>query len=269
MSQVGAAKFSWHACDQITIAPRNGPEMVTILYYVGASDRISRSGRRPVSGGRVPCDVGVAAKATTRPRARCVLDSASRCGRRPVPGLGAGRAPGSKSDTLPSVVADRNTLHGRITNKGAQRTGKVAGARPDDARWRPCRRLEQFSVNEHYREERFSVVSIERSRPSDEYVVTVPVGCLEYSEPAQGELGRRTETRFGLGERRPASRPTPVRVDECRCSTRRRGRNEGPRTVEAVTDVEPEYEVRRIHTDTVARGSGALRRPHGRRRGAG
>jgi hypothetical protein len=197
------------------------------------------------------------------------LDSASRCGRRPVPGLDAGRAPGSKSDTLPSVVADRNTLHGRITNKGAQRTGKVAGARPDDARWRSCRRLEQFSVNEHYREEGFSVVSIERSRPSDEYVVTVPVGCLEYSEPAQGELGRRTETRLGLGGRRPASRPTPVRVDECRCSTRRRGRNEGPRTVEAVTDVEPEYEVRRIHTDTVARGSGALRRPHGRRRGAG
>ena len=163
------------------------------------------------------------------------LDSASRCGRRPVPGLDAGRAPGSKSDTLPSVVADRNTLHGRITNKGAQRTGKVAGARPDDARWRSCRRLEQFSVNEHYREEGFSVVSIERSRPSDEYVVTVPVGCLEYSEPAQGELGRRTETRLGLGGRRPASRPIPVRADECRCSTRRRGRNEGPRTVEAVT----------------------------------
>ena len=33
-------------------------------------------------------------------------------------------------------------------------------------------------------------------------------------------------------------------------------------TVVADTDVEPEYEVRRIHTDTVARGSGVLRRPH-------
>ena len=160
------------------------------------------SGRRPVSGGRVPCDVGVAAKATTRPRARCSRLSASRCGTRPVRGPDVCRAPGSKSDTLPSVVAVE-VLHtyGAWQNhkKGAQRTGKVAGARPDDARWRSRRRLEQFSVNEYYREEVFSVVSIERSRPSEEYVVTVPVGCLEYSEPAQGELGRRTETRLGLG----------------------------------------------------------------------
>ena len=135
-----------------------------------------------------------------------VLDTASRCGRRPVPGLGAGRAPGSKSDTLPSVVADRNTLHGRITNKGAQRTGKVAGARPDDARWRSRRRLEQFSVNEYYREEVFRWSRLNESRPSEEYVVTVPVGCLEYSEPAQGELGRRTETRLGLGRRSRSGR---------------------------------------------------------------
>jgi hypothetical protein len=237
MSPVGAAQLSWHASDQFSIALRNEPEMVSFLYYVGASDRISgKRPSRPVSGGRVPCDVGVAAKATTRPRARCSRVSASRCGTRPVRGLDVCRAPGSKSDTLPSVVVVvvevLHTLHGRIIRKGAQRTGKVAGARPDDARWRSRRRLEQFSVNEYYREEVFSVVSIERSRPSEEYVVTVPVGCLEYSEPAQGELGRRTETRLGLGRRRLASSPIPVGSMSVGAAlgSRRRGRNEGPRT---------------------------------------
>jgi hypothetical protein len=153
----------------------------------------------------------------------------------------------------------------RLDNKGAQRTGKVAGARPDDARWRSRRRLEQFSVNEYYREEVFRWSRLNESRPSEEYVVTVPVGCLEYSEPAQGELGRRTETRLGLGRRRLASRPIPIRATSVGAAlgSRRRGRNEGPRTLPtADTDVEPEYEVRRIHTDTVARGSGVLRRPH-------
>jgi hypothetical protein len=58
------------------------------------------------------------------------------------------------------------TLQGSwLDKKGAQRTGKVAGARPDDARWRSRRRLEQFSVNEYYREEVFSVVLIERIAP--------------------------------------------------------------------------------------------------------
>lgn len=154
----------------------------------------------------------------------------------------------------------------RLDNKGAQRTGKVAGARPDDARWRSRRRLEQFSVNEYYREEVFRWSRLNESRPSEEYVVTVPVGCLEYSEPAQGELGRRTETRLGLGRRRLASRPIPGPGDECRCSTRqpktRSQRGAAHVTLPTETDVEPEYEVRRIHTDTVARGSGVLRRPH-------
>lgn len=121
----------------------------------------------------------------------------------------------------------------RLDNKGAQRTGKVAGARPDDARWRSRRRLEQFSVNEYYREEVFRWSRLNESRPSEEYVVTVPVGCLEYSEPAQGELGRRTETRLGLGRRRLAGRPIPIRAMSVGAAlgSRRRGRNEGPRTL--------------------------------------
>jgi len=121
----------------------------------------------------------------------------------------------------------------RTITKEAQRTGKVAGARPDDARWRSCRCLEQFSVNVHYREELFSVVSIERSRPSEENVVTVPVGCLEYSEPAQGELGRRTETRLGLGGRLASpipDRPMSVGAALGRRWTDRQSQTHGRRT---------------------------------------
>lgn len=46
MSRVGAVKFSWLKSDQISIALKNGLEMVSFLYYVGASDRMSRTDRR-------------------------------------------------------------------------------------------------------------------------------------------------------------------------------------------------------------------------------
>jgi hypothetical protein len=123
---------------------------------------------RRCSGGRLPCDVGVAAKAITRLRSRFPR----------LPDRDAARVVSSDSA---SVVPPARSLipyrprwrwksgggkkgRWRTDEKGAQRTGKVAGARPDDARQRTCRRLEQFSVNVHYREELFSVVSIERSR---------------------------------------------------------------------------------------------------------
>jgi hypothetical protein len=161
---------------------------------------------RRCSGGRCPFDVGVAAKATTRPRSRRPRLSRSRCGTRPVLGLGVCRAPGSKSD-------EPYRPRWRWKSGGGTRGPSEDQYKGSSAHWQSSRRPAGRRSMAFAQASRtilgkrtlpggtFSVVSIERSRPSEENVVTVPVGCLEYSEPAQGELGRRTETRLGLGGR--------------------------------------------------------------------
>jgi len=82
--------------------------------------------------------------------------------------------------------------------KGAQRAGTVAGARPDDARWRSRRRLEQFTVR----------ILLGGSFNGGLDCTIAPVrrircyGARRMSwifRTRQGELGRRTENRSRSG----------------------------------------------------------------------